>query len=93
LAQTSGILHVPQNANKGEAGKSILEQFDALNVSSGAYTDRPVTLPPGWARLWTKPSATASALAAITIGILVVASLAALTESPPRHDDVYTERD
>ena len=30
LAQASGIAHVPQDANLGEAGKNILEQFDSL---------------------------------------------------------------
>jgi hypothetical protein len=36
-----------------------------------------VVLPPGWPRLWTNPAATGSAETAITIGIVLVACLAA----------------
>ena len=39
----------------------------------------PVMLPPGWARLVTKPAARGSPVGAITIGIVVVAFFAAST--------------
>ena len=43
----------------------------------------PVTLPPGRARLWTRPVATASPLMAMTMGMVVVAALAARAPGAP----------
>ena len=54
-----------------------------LVFSSIAKLDYPVTLPPGRAKLATKPSPTGSVAAAITIGIVLVAFFAANGGVPP----------
>src|SRR5690348_846788 len=48
-----------------------------LPTNSGVRLDKPVTLPPGRARLITSPSATGSPTVAKTMGMLLVACLAA----------------
>ena len=65
----------------------------SLSISSllclvGAKLENPVTLPPGRARLATKPAPTGSAAFAITMGMVVVAFLAANAGGPlwPRSD-------
>ena len=53
-----------------------------LPASSGDVSDRPVTLPPGRARLATRPVLRGSATVANTIGITEVAGFAAKTGGP-----------
>ena len=50
-----------------------------LAMISGVRMAEPVTFPPGRARLATRPVATGSAVAAITMGIVEVACIAACT--------------
>ena len=64
----------PTRASLGTASLSI---SSLLEFSSVAKLEFPVTLPPGRARLATKPAPTGSPLLAITIGIVAVAFLAA----------------
>ena len=54
-----------------------------LAVSSVTKALRPVTLPPGCARLVTTPVSSGSPIAAMTIGIVAVAFLAASTAGVP----------
>ena len=64
----------PTRASLGTASLSI---SNLLVFSSTDKLESPVTLPPGRARLATKPAPTGSPTFVITIGIVVVAS------SPP----------
>ena len=64
----------PTRASLGTASLSI---SSLLVFSSVAKLESPVTLPPGRARLATKPAPTGSAAFAITMGMVVVAFFAA----------------
>src|SRR5262249_13482921 len=74
---------VPMIANRRRSGKTLRKSSSRLPARSGAWTDSPVMLPPGRARLATRPPPTGSPAAANTIGITDVACLAAST-APPR---------
>ena len=50
-----------------------------LRLNASPKKERPVTLPPGRAKLLTNPRLSASPMAAITIGIVRVAPMAART--------------
>ena len=70
---------------RGAAGANSFSSPNCLPAISGPTRKViPVMFPPGCARLVTSPSPTASALAAMTMGIVLVASLAAqvATEAP-----------
>ena len=70
----------PTRASLGTASLSI---SSLLVFSSVAKLESPVTLPPGRARLATKPAPTGSAAFAITMGMVVVAFLAANAAARP----------
>ena len=70
----------PTRASFGTASLSISSLFV---FSSTAKLDSPVTLPPGRARLATRPSPTGSAAFVITMGMVVVAFFAANAAGPP----------
>jgi hypothetical protein len=61
----------------GTAGDGFLRSSSLLALSSGERLLRPVTFPPGRAKLATKPVPTGSVLLAITIGIVSVCCLTA----------------
>ncbi len=63
-------------------GRTSRKSSTRLPARSGAWTDRPVTLPPGRAKLATKPLATGSLPIANTMGITDVACLTAGTAVP-----------
>ena len=70
-------------------GTASLSISSLLVFSSGAKLESPVTLPPGRARLATKPAATGSAELVITMGMVVVALFAANGVGPPEdHDQI-----
>ena len=71
----------PTRRSLGTASLSI---SSLLVFRSGAKLEKPVTLPPGRARLATRPSATASPTATITMGIVVVAFFAAVAGPVPK---------
>ncbi len=76
----------PTRASLGTASLSI---SSLLVFSSGAKLENPVTLPPGRARLATRPAPTGSAAVAITMGMVVVAFLAANAACRPcDHDQI-----
>ena len=64
-------------ATRVALGVTSLSSCSRLPLSSWASTDNPVTLPPGRARLATKPAPTGSPVTAITMGIVSDACLAA----------------
>ena len=70
----------PTRASLGTASLSI---SSLLVFSSVAKLESPVTLPPGRARLATKPAPTGSPAFAITMGMVVVALLAANAGAVP----------
>src|SRR5262245_21830387 len=71
------------------ASRNRSSRFPARSAVSD---DRPVTLPPGRARLATKPTPTGSPTAANTIGTTGAACFAAITAGvPPGDDDVDFE--
>ena len=73
-------------------GNTSLSSSSRFALSSGLKNDNPVTFPPGRARLATRPAATASPTDAMTIGIVVVACLAARVPGVAvGHDDVDLE--
>ena len=88
--QASGLLvgglyppagrRTPTRASLGTASLSISSLFV---ISSVPKPESPVTLPPGRARLVTKPESTGSAAFAITMGMAVVAFFAANASSVP----------
>ena len=75
-----GVRRNPTRASLGIASLSI---SSLLVISSDAKLENPVTLPPGRARLATKPAPTGSPAFVITIGMVVVAFLAANTAGAP----------
>ena len=72
-----GIGGIPEDGHTGDGGEHVLEELQLFPESSGCRTDCPVMLPPGRARLATRPLPTGSSTPTITMGIVVVASLAA----------------
>src|SRR5262245_34267667 len=70
----SGVRSSPTRESLGTASLSI---SSLLVVSSGDKVESPVILPPGRARLATKPAPTGSADCVITMGMVVVVLLAA----------------
>ena len=82
----------PTRASLGTASLSI---SNLLVFSSTAKLEIPVTLPPGRARLAIKPAPTGSAEFVITMGMVVVAFLAAKAAVPsmrPRSIDLETNK-
>ena len=75
----SGGRRSPTRASLGTTSLSISSLFV---FSSGAKLEIPVTLPPGRARLATRPAPTGSPAFVITMGIVVVAFFAANAAAP-----------
>jgi hypothetical protein len=69
-------------ANRRRRGTTSRNNSRRLPARSVAWPDRPVTLPPGRARLATKPPPTGSFAMAKTIGMTDVASFIVGTASP-----------
>ncbi len=67
----------PQKSNSGELGDRVLSTSSLFVFSSGDKLEFPVTLPPGRARLATRPAPTGSPVFVITMGMVVVAFFAA----------------
>ena len=83
---TPGDRRSPTRASLGTASLSI---SSLLVFSSAAKPESPVTLPPGRARLATKPAPTGSPAFAITMGMVVVAFFAANAGGvPSNHDQI-----
>ena len=80
LCRVSGDRRSPTRASLGTASLSI---SSLLVFSSSAKLESPVTLPPGRARLATKPAPTGSPAFVITMGMVVVALLAANAAGVP----------
>ena len=72
-----------RSATRTSCGIASLSISSLLVPSSGDKPERPVTFPPGRARLATTPAATGSVEVAITMGIVLVAFFAANGVGPP----------
>ena len=71
-------VRIPEHRHSREFGNHFLEQFQPFSrPSSTLIWDNPVTLPPGRADSSTSPNITGSVAAATTMGIALVAFLAA----------------
>ena len=66
-----------RSPTRASLGTASLSTSSLLVFSSGDKLEIPVTLPPGRARLATKPAPTGSPAFVITMGMVVVALLAA----------------
>src|SRR5262249_9211748 len=72
-----GLAASQSTTTRASRGRSSLSNSSRLPPSSGAIRLIPVTLPPGRARLATSPLPNGSPAAVMTIGMVVVARLAA----------------
>src|SRR5262249_561548 len=79
----AGLATLPIIANRRRPGTASRRISTRLAPRSVAWLDRPVRLPPGRARLATRPVATGSPGSAKTIGIIVVACFAAKIDWVP----------
>jgi hypothetical protein len=77
----SGLVGLTSTATRAAAGSNSCRSSSRFVANSSAKKLTPVRLPPGRARLATKPSLTGSSPATKTIGISVVAALAAIAEA------------
>jgi len=78
---TAGPLTLPKIANRRRPGTISRTSSTRLAATSVCWTDRPVTLPPGRAKLAIRPVPTGSPAAPKTIGMTDVACLAATIAS------------
>ena len=75
LAQAHRRSGAVQHGHPREPGQGLLEELELLaRISGVSCWLRPVTLPPGRARLATSPASTGSVALTMTIGIVVVAA-------------------
>ena len=72
-----------RSPTRARLGTVSLSTSSLFVFSSGDKLESPVTLPPGRARLATKPAPTGSPMFVITMGIVVVALLAANAGAVP----------
>ena len=82
-ARRSGLPTLAMIANRRRPGTTSRKSSSRLPARSVDWIDRPVTLPPGRARLATRPVPTGSAAIAKTIGMTDVACFAAMTAAVP----------
>ena len=71
------IGRIDEHGNASGSGHQLTQEFQPLRRQLGIEKLIPVRLPPGRARLATRPSLTGSWLPTKTMGIVVVAALAA----------------
>ena len=82
-----GLAGFWRTATRETLGATALSISNCFPTSCGPIVASPVMLPPGRARLATKPSATGSPETVKTIGIVLVACLAALVAAGDAGDD------
>jgi len=84
LGRATGLLMLLRKPTRETAGKTSFSSSTRLPLSSLVKALKPVTLPPGCARLATTPTPSGSPIAAMTTGMVVVACLAASAAGVPR---------
>src|SRR5438093_5232690 len=80
----SGFAGFQRKATRDIFGTASFRRSSRLAARPGPRTVKPVTFPPGCARLETRPLLTGSPAPAITMGIVVIACLAARVSGVPR---------
>src|SRR6516162_3762508 len=83
LSTTAGLSTLAKIANRPRPGTTSRKSSRRLPARSRLWFDRPVTLPPGRARLAIRPVPTGSPAPAKTMGMTDVASMAATTTAVP----------
>jgi hypothetical protein len=79
-----GVQRIEDHSHLGDlAGETSLRSSNRFGPSSAFWVDKPVMLPPGRARLATRPVPTGSPITAGTIGMTEVACCAAATSAVP----------
>ena len=74
---------VATTPNRRAAGRASFSSSTYFWLSPGTRLVRPVALVPGWARLFTNPSATGSSTKVMTIGMVAVARWAVRVSRGP----------
>src|SRR5262245_41762288 len=77
LEDIGGVVRIPEKGYARDGWNNLLENLQPLAPTSGPRMVLPVIFPPGRARLGTRPARTGSPIEIMTIGIVVVACLAA----------------
>ena len=93
LQHGAGIANIGHDRQPAKTGNNLAQKFEALAGRSVCWIDRPVTLPPGRARLATRPVPTGSPASAKTIGMTDVACFAARTAGARRDNDIDLQPD
>ena len=75
-----GLASCQSTATRETLGKASLSSASRFPLSSSTMKLKPVMLPPGLERLRTRPLFTGSAMRVMTMGIVVLAFLAACTD-------------
>jgi hypothetical protein len=70
---------IPEEKNAGRSRSDLLDELKAFRVQLRGDVAQSCDVTPGLARLFTSPLLSGNETAAITIGTVVVASLAAVT--------------
>src|SRR5204863_3122292 len=92
LQRVRGVGRIQQDRDTRGRGDHLLEEFKPLVTTPRLKSDSPVMLPPGRARLATSPVPTGSAAFPMTIGITLVALLAAWSAGAPTATKISTAR-
>ena len=74
---------VEHDRHAGRRGNDLLQDFQSFDHIPALKSDKPVTLPPGRARLATRPVPTGSAALVMTMGMARVAFFAACAAGAP----------
>src|SRR5713101_7616576 len=90
----NGLAGLSNATTRDNFGTASLKSSSRFPSNSGASVDSPVTFPPGFARLDTRPAATGSPASAVTMGIDWVACLGRKgARGAGGEDDVWLETD
>src|SRR5262249_48891724 len=86
LTGVNRLVRIKEYSDKLDSRNKRAQQAKPLALYLGDEKIHPVMLPPGWLRLVTKPSRTGSEPVVKTIGMVVVAALAARPTSMSAFD-------
>src|SRR5919197_37304 len=76
-APVGRFIRVPKGSDSGQIRNHLLQQFRPFPAQFSGEFSEPVTFPPGRAKLSTSPASIGSSVVTMTMGIALVASLAA----------------
>src|SRR5262245_34167532 len=87
ISETAALVGLTSTARRTMRGTNSRRSSNRFDTTSDPKKLTPVRLPPGRARLETRPSLTGSSPAVNTMGIVAVADLAASAEGVGGRDD------